>query len=207
MTRAPRRIFLHGGLSLWVSHEDYDRAAQHSWRVDDRGYVARTYRENTKSKRVRLHRFVLGLLKNSPESRTEVDHINGNKLDNRRCNLRICTSRQNRHNMKIGKRNASGYKGVSQSGLKWQVRIVCDGKHFFGGVHQNKEVAARAYDSLAAHLFGEFAWLNFPDETPAPAIIRSRPRTNGIHWHKRDLSHAAAAAEYALLCTSRAVKP
>jgi hypothetical protein len=90
-----------------------------------------------------------------------VDHINHNSLDNRRCNLRICTVRQNSFN-RIAQHNLSGYKGVyhKKNMKKWCVRIFYNYKEIHLGSFENIKDAARAYNQKAQELFGEFACLN-----------------------------------------------
>jgi len=90
-----------------------------------------------------------------------VDHINHNTLDNRRCNLRVCTQNQNRYNLNLRKNNQSGYKGVSFKHNHWEVQLKKDKKYIYGGSFKDKIEAAKAYDKKAKELFGEFAKLNF----------------------------------------------
>lgn len=96
----------------------------------------------------------------------QVDHINGNKLDNRRCNLRYCTKAQNCANrIKPDKRKRhSKYKGVTKykNVKKFYACIRHKGFLINIGKYETEEEAARAYDSMATTLCGEFAILNFP---------------------------------------------
>jgi len=96
-----------------------------------------------------------------------VDHVNRNGLDNRRSNLRSATSSQNSMNRGLRSDNTSGYKGVSwhASSTAWRAVIWKDGLRRHLGPFSNPEAAARAYDSAAVELFGDFARLNFPMET------------------------------------------
>lgn len=88
-----------------------------------------------------------------------VDHINGDKADNRFANLRLATYSQNVQNQKRSVKNTSGYKGVhwSKACQKWQARIHCRGKTYSLGVFNNPEDAAAAYARMAPHYHGEFA--------------------------------------------------
>lgn len=88
------------------------------------------------------------------------EHKNRNSLDNRRCNLRPATKKQNNCNKGLSSRNKSGYKGVSRARNKWVVYIE---DSWVGGFDIITD-AARAYDREAVKRFGEFAWLNFPEE-------------------------------------------
>ena len=95
----------------------------------------------------------------------EIDHINGDKLDNRRSNLRFCTRSQNSMNHVLQSNNTSGYKGVwlRATTHHWQAEIMINQKHIRLGAFLSAEDAARAYDRAARKYFGEFAKLNFPD--------------------------------------------
>jgi hypothetical protein len=95
-----------------------------------------------------------------------VDHINGNVLDNRKSNLRICTNAENCRNTGPYKNNKSGYRGVSwhKRDKEWRAQIKHNGKVIWISAHKDKEEAARARDTKALELQGEFAWLNFPKD-------------------------------------------
>ena len=110
-------------------------------------------------RRVYLHRFVMEVTSRI----VEVDHINGNTLDNRKCNLRLCSHRENIRNAKLSVRNKHGAKGVTirkRSG-RFRADIVVNGDQKFLGEFSNLEAAARAYDTAARKHFGEFAKTNF----------------------------------------------
>jgi len=93
-----------------------------------------------------------------------IDHINHNGLDNRRANLRLATRQQNSWNIKKrpGKKS-SQFKGVSfcKRDKRWEAYIIYGKKHIFIGRYDDEETAARAYDTKAKELFGEFAYPNF----------------------------------------------
>ena len=101
------------------------------------------------------------------------DHINGNSLDNRRCNLRQATHAQNMRNAPIDCRNHTGYKGVrirkgrngklQATKKKYQVRITVNKKEIYLGYFEDIVEAAKVYDEAAKKYFGEFARLNFPE--------------------------------------------
>jgi HNH endonuclease/AP2 domain len=107
-----------------------------------------------------LHREIL----NAPTG-SIVDHINGDTLDNRKENLRLCTSTENTRNQRLVKRNTSGYKGVSwhKHQKKWIVRIRVNRKLIHLGYYKELIAAAKAYDVAARFYFKEFANLNFKD--------------------------------------------
>lgn len=94
-----------------------------------------------------------------------VDHANGDTLDNRTDNLRVCTPGQNRANSRRERHNIAGFKGVtwSKSSRKWAAQIVVDGNRFYLGVFEHKDRAAQAHDRAAIYFHGEFAGLNFPE--------------------------------------------
>lgn len=132
---------------------------------------------------VYMHRFLLGAT-----GSVEVDHRNGNTLDNRRRNLRLATHQQNARNAGPPSHNTSGYKGVHfQSRLKskpWEAYIRYDGKRHFLGYFASAIEAAEAYDQAARAHHGEFARLNIrradslpvdPSGAPAPEDEYSHP--------------------------------
>ena len=90
-----------------------------------------------------------------------LDHIDGNRLNNRLENLRECTAAQNSQNAKLSKANKSGFKGVySQAGGRWYARIAANGKSHYLGLFDSAEDAAKAYDAVARKLHGEFSKTN-----------------------------------------------
>ncbi len=142
-----------------VDDADYEATTTRTWRAAKRRgliYVA-SYSPGS----VFLHRFILGSI---PKGMV-VDHIDGDGLNNRRTNLRICRQSENSKNRTGVATNPSGFKGVSwkASGCnKWRARIMVERKEIILGVFLNKDDAARAYDEAAMAYFGEFARLNFP---------------------------------------------
>jgi len=91
--------------------------------------------------------------------REQVDHINGDGLDNRRCNLRLATPSQNARNRKLRADSTTGYKGVYQEKkrLKWRATIRVNGKRRTLGRFNAPEDAYRAYCQAATEAFGEYA--------------------------------------------------
>lgn len=132
-------------------------------------YAIAGVRVGGKNRHARLHRLIV-----SVSGDRAVDHINGNTLDNRRCNLRIAEHWQNRVNS--DRRSVSGFRGVSQlSDGRWRAVAKRDGRAYYGGRYEAPEDAARAYDELARKLHGEFACLNFPLEaSDAQAVCSSQ---------------------------------
>lgn len=108
------------------------------WTIS-RGYALRNSREN---KHIFMHHSIIG----KPSNGLVVDHINGNKLDNRACNLRFITQQQNTFNQSLSKKNSSGYTGVvfRKDRNKWTARIGLNGKQIFLGNFDDKQDAIRA---------------------------------------------------------------
>ncbi len=108
-----------------------------------------------------MHRVLMGAAPG-----VEVDHRNGDTLDNRRSNLRFATSAQNKMNSKLRRDNRVGYKGVqfhAETG-KYRARIRLQGRTHSLGLFATPEEAARAYDVAARERFSDFARPNFPSE-------------------------------------------
>ena len=106
-----------------------------------------------------MHRVLLG----APAGML-VDHVNGDKLDNRRCNLRLCDGAGNSQNRSVGRNNTTGYKGVAYKDGKFDARIGHGKRSTYLGRFETVTDAARAYDTAARRHHGDFAVLNFPEE-------------------------------------------
>lgn len=146
-------------LYILVDARDYKDVSRYKWSITRGGYALRAYRINGKLKNIYLHRYLLNAQKGQ-----EIDHINHNRLDNRKTNLRFCTRTQNNGNHSLRSNNTSGYKGVTAVKEKWvaQLRTLVDGKpkKVYLGTFTDKIEAARAYNKGATKYFGEFANLN-----------------------------------------------
>ena len=165
-----RLIPLTQGQFAKVSPHRFEKLSQRKWHAlwHDRkqSFYAKTNLlcDDGKWRVVHMHRIIMAVLH---DPSIHVDHINGDSLDNRDGNLRICTGAQNAKNRRNQRNSVSGYKGV---GLKncggkyryWCARITVDGKTISLGFFPDKEAAARAYDAAAIKYHGEFACLNFP---------------------------------------------
>jgi hypothetical protein len=122
-------------------------------------YVYRhALKENGREATQKLHRFILGVT----DPKIEVDHKDGNGLNNRRENLRLATHAQNMSSTGMRKGNTSGYKGVSwhKKAHKWAARIQVNSKGLHLGLFFTIEEAALAYDAAALLYHGEFAGTN-----------------------------------------------
>lgn len=142
--------------SVEIDDEDAAAVLAHTWWWDGK-YAYTQVGPKIKRRNIRLHRFLL----NPPEGMT-VDHIDGDRTNYRRSNLRIASSSQNSANVQARIDNTSGYKGVSWSKRdnRWYASITHQGKQYNLGLHHTKEAAAAAYNEAATRLFGSFARLN-----------------------------------------------
>jgi hypothetical protein len=151
-------IKLTKGQHALVDQEDFDYLNQWKWRFSGKYAVRSGPRSNYKRKFISMHRLLMG----EPLG-LEVDHVNGDKLDNRRSNLRLCSRQQNARNQKKTSINKSGYRGVfwHSKAKKWCVQISVNKKNKHVGLFENLKDAARAYDSAARVFHGVFAKTNF----------------------------------------------
>ncbi len=153
-----RFIPLTQGKFAVVDAEDYDRLAKYKWSTSREQHLFYACRCNN-YKRVLMHREILNATKEKV-----VDHIDGNGLNNRRNNLRLCTKAQNNLNSRPRRSSTSKYKGVCYDRKlnKWLSQIIWRGERTYLGRFKDETEAAIAYDRKAEQLFGEFAYLNFP---------------------------------------------
>lgn len=150
-------------LAAKVSDEDADLAKIAWYAHKGKGnYHYAAHREGTGARqRLWLHSVVLERMLGRRLSRGELaDHINGDKLDNRRTNLRLATRSQNEANKVKGRRGASKYKGVTRARGRWKATIMVNGKNKHLGVFDNEVDAALAYNEAALDNYGEYAKLN-----------------------------------------------
>lgn len=126
--------------------------SERTWCVSKRGYATAT----VNSRKRGLHQFLMG------KEGMDVDHIDGDKLNNVRSNLRVCEHHKNMRNLKP--RHWLTLKGVSKNGTGWTARLRWkgEGSHHLG-TFSTEEAAARAYDRKAYELDPEFARLNYDD--------------------------------------------
>lgn len=148
-----KQIELTQGQVAIVDDEDFEFLNQWKWfaqKDKNTFYAVRGF-----GKRIRMHRVIM----NTPND-MQVDHIDGNGLNNTRANLRNCTVAENTRNRKKPSTNTSGYMGVFPSAKKWRAEIT-HGKKIHLGYFDNPVDAAHAYDQAAKEYFGEFAKTNF----------------------------------------------
>jgi hypothetical protein len=140
-----------------IDDEDYDLISKYTW------YVNRRYlTTNIGGKKTLLHRLLLGLVTGNGKV---VDHQDGNPLNNRRDNLRLCTQQQNVRNSRKKSKNKSGFKGVIRYHNKWLAQIHSDGCRMMLGQYDSIIEAAKAYDRAASELHKEFSKLNFDESS------------------------------------------
>lgn len=149
--------FHKGTNTILVDDEDSYWLTNYRWNVSQGSKNYRRVKVYVLNKGRLLHRLIMA----APDW-ADVDHINGNPLDNRRINLRLATHSNNQKNMAKHKDNKSGYKGVSwhKRANKWQVHLMNNGHKVYLGLFVNIVEAAKAYNNAALTHFGEFAKLN-----------------------------------------------
>jgi len=153
-----RTVQLSRGKVAYVDEADYEAVSAHRWaakpsdQADERWYAFGW----VGGRNVYMHRLILG----APEG-VLVDHINGDGLDNRRSNLRLCTRSQNNMN-RAARLGPSGYRGVHEYKGRWRAQLEVEGLIVRTNGFVDPAFAARAYDALAREFHGAFAVLNFP---------------------------------------------
>lgn len=167
MTNQPNEIPLTQGKVAIIDADDFEYLSQFNWyAVYDESYSSPQYkaaRQNRisvgKQRTEYMHRTIMNVGKDF-----QVDHINGNTLDNRKENLRVCVHSNNQQNKRRQRNNTTGFKGVSfekHSG-KYRACISKNNKVKHLGLFLSAIEAAKAYDCAAREYYGNFACLNFP---------------------------------------------
>lgn len=159
-----KKIKLTNGKYSLVSDSDFFELSKYKWWRTDRTsnqYAERSFWDKNK-KRVRkvlMHRIIMGL---KTGDKRQIDHIDGNGLNNQRTNLRICTLQKNQHNRRRQKNNTSGYKNITwvKETKKWRVAIDYNNKTYNLGRYKNKMEAKKVRDIWLLKLHKEFASYN-----------------------------------------------
>lgn len=162
-----KKIKLTRGQFALVDDEDYEKFSRFKWiacwnKYTRSFYAQRSseYKRGRKRDAVMMHRQILGLQLNDPR---RCDHVNPSRtLDNRKKNLRVCTSSQNAMNRRMRSDNTTGFKGVSRGPKMrkrpgWVSYINAKGKRFHLGIFNSPLAAHRAYKAAAKKYHGEFA--------------------------------------------------
>jgi len=147
---------------------DFDMVSKYKWylyyfKTSSNYYIKRGFKINGKWKTIYLHKYIMNV-------DTAIDHVDGNTLNNKRSNLRVCTHSGNSRNKKKNSNSQSKYKGVTKNThpnrpyVYWKARIkLVDRSITLGNFPFNEEgevLAAKAYNEAAIKYFGEFARLN-----------------------------------------------
>lgn len=152
-----KEIKLTNGGSTFVDDEDYERLLPYKWhRHDERGlqYVRVSFSKNKKQTVILMHRLIM----NAPVG-VDVDHKDGNGLNNQKGNLRLCTDQQNSMNMKLFCTSTSGHKGVSwnKQFKKWESYIWFHRKKIRLGEYKEKADAIAAREKAEKELYGNWS--------------------------------------------------
>ena len=157
-----KKISLTKGKFALVDDEDYDFLMQWKWYCGSHGYAERSVylgkiNGSHKSRRILMHRQLM-----NTQDAMQVDHIDGDKLNNSKNNLRNVTDGENKLNKPAQKNGKSKYKGVHWHGQrkKWTAQIKRGKKRLSLGLFLREEEAAMAYDIAARELHGEYAYQN-----------------------------------------------
>ncbi len=157
-------IELKGGHAAIMDDEDFTELAQYRWHINPQGYARRSQymgggRKNQKVRVILMHHMIL-----PPKEGFHTDHRNGNRLDNRRCNLRYATYGQNCSNSALHKDSTTGFKGVTidhrYPAKPFRARIRKDKKLHSLGYFKTAEEAHAVYCAAATERWGDFARFN-----------------------------------------------
>ena len=155
-----KEIPLTQGKITLIDNNDFERVNQYKWLYENskgyalrREYIRGSIRKHQKQNNIKLHRFIL----NFPIG--QVDHINGNRLDNRKHNLRIVTPHQQSMNKGISKNNTSGIKGVywNKVSKKWIAYIMINRKMIYLGQSKDKSKCGTIRRIAEKKHFGQFS--------------------------------------------------
>lgn len=164
-----KKIKLSTGQYTLVDNENFKELSKFAWGTVGKKYTyaGRGTRKNGVYSKILMHRFLMNASKDQM-----VDHINGNTLDNRKSNLRICSRSKNLQNSKIRSDSNNKYKGVHKVRTKkdgtvvYSARIqIAPNERLYLGNFYNELEAAKAYNKAALKYFGEYANINKLEKT------------------------------------------
>ena len=157
------------GYTVLLDDEDLDKFKDYNWYVRkpviEGSNILYVYGDriiDKKRSRVSLHRYIMGCTKGD---KTTVDHINHNTLDNRKCNLRVCTYQENNYNSQGHHDSNSKHKGIRKQGNKWEVRLSVNKEHKFIGLVKTLNDAIKLHDLASILHHGEYAYTENPRES------------------------------------------
>lgn len=154
-TKLGNEIILSNGAMVFIDEVDFEKVSKITWYPHSAGYAVGHLPSPKKGiyPKVLMHRYIMNV-----SDDIQVDHINGNKLDNRRENLRLVNPVLNAMNSKRPKHNTTGYKGVTfvkdKNKFKAQITIGRKNKHL--GYFNNPKKAHEAYVAYGKKLFGDY---------------------------------------------------
>jgi len=156
-------IQVKGGVAI-VDEDDVSRVNQYHWHTNPDGYAISNIWYEGRRTSISMHRYVMGCV---PRDGKELDHINGNRLDNRKENLRFVEHIHNTWNTVKKKTASCTYKGITKNDSGgFDTQITVKGKTTFLGAYKDERECAKIYDIASAMFHGEYAKFNFPDEPP-----------------------------------------
>lgn len=158
-----KKIPLTQGKYTIVDSDMFEYLSQWKWYLSSTGYAVRNVyigepgSDNRKLVNISMHRVVA-----STPNGMVTDHVNGNRIDNRRSNLRVCNSSENISCSGMHSNNKSGYKGVSWSKeyRKWRAKLTKNRVQVYSRLFETAEDAALAYNAASLKYNGEFAYQN-----------------------------------------------
>lgn len=148
--------YLEDGSEFYFDLEDYDLIKDYHWTLH-KGYITcHKWSVETKSEHhIKMHRLIMGVVDNTDYRNVQVDHINRNKVDNRKSNLRICNNQQNSHNKSPYRKDGSKI-GVKKHKEKWMADITVNGVCIKLGEYDSYGDAVRARIDAEKKYWGEY---------------------------------------------------
>lgn len=156
-----KKIPLTQGKFALVDDEDFEFLSQWKWQYSNTGYACRNeYIKGSGRKHQKGKLFIMHRVINKTPIGWQTDHINRNRLDNRKINLRTVNQSINEINKGISKRNTSGYKGIwwAKTRNKWHVELMINGKKISLGSFKDIKDAIKIRKEAEKTYFGEYSY-------------------------------------------------